>query len=112
MNISYEGIGYLALNMPEMDSVEGHVCAISQWGDVVCCESGQQFFGVVETVKNYMACVQVEGFVKLPYTGTEPTAGFIKLVADGNGGVMMSDNGRTHLVVQVDSDNQKLVMKL
>ncbi len=112
MSISYEGIGYLAVNMPELDSVEGHVCAINTEGAAVPCNSGDLFFGVVEAVRNYMACVQVEGFVKLPYSGSEPTAGLIKLAADGNGGVAVNSNGRMHLVVSVDPDNQTLVMKL
>ena len=68
---------------------------------VAPCNSGDAFIGTVINVKNEYACVQLDGFVTLTYTGTAPSVGYCKLVADGNGGVKVSESGREYLVTEV-----------
>jgi hypothetical protein len=56
--------------------------------------------------------VQVEGFVKVAYTGTELLPGLVKLVSNGYGGVNVSDEGRVYLVAAVDTEAKTAVIKL
>ena len=112
MNISYEGIGYLAVTMPTNGCGEGHVCALNYEGKVMSCPNGENFFGVVVTTDGYRAHVQMEGFAKVAYTGTAPMPGLVNLVANGYGGVTINSDGRMYLVVSVDTTEETLVLKL
>ncbi len=112
MNISYEGIGYLAVTMPTNGCDEGCVCSINFEGKVYSCSAGEMFFGVVVASNVYKANVQVEGFAKVTYTGSELVPGLVKLVANGNGGVKVSDDGRLYLVTAVDTEAKTAVIKL
>ena len=112
MKHSYEGIGHLAVTFPAFDSVPGHVCKLNLNGDATMCDSGDKFIGVTEAVQNYMAAVQVEGFATVRYSGTKPDMGYVSLVADGDGGVMIDSTGRAYLVVSVDSEEMTAVIKL
>ena len=112
MNISYEGIGYLAVTMPYGECPVGHVCTIIEEGMVMPCNSGDMFCGVVEAAEYYTTSVQLEGFVKLHYSGADPNWGWNKLAADGSGGVAVNSTGRMYLVVSVDTENKSIVMKL
>ena len=112
MNISYEGVGYLAVTMPTNGCGDGHVCNINFEGKVVSCLTGEMFFGVVVTTDGYRAHVQVEGFAKVTYTGSGMVPGLMKLESDGCGGVRVSDNGRVYLVAAVDTEEGTAVIKL
>lgn len=112
MNISYEGIGFLMVTFPDDGSVEGQVCKLTSEGQVDGCIANDRFCGVVHSVEKHMAAVQVEGFVKVRYTGTAPVLGYAKLTADGFGGVCTSTDGQDYLVVQVDTDKRTAMIKL
>ena len=73
---------------------------------VAPCNSGDAFIGTAINVKNEYACVQLDGYVTLAYTGTAPTVGYCALVADGKGGVKIADTGREYLVTDVDTVNK------
>ena len=112
MNISYEGVGYLAVTMPTNGCDDGHVCNINEEGKVYSCPAGAMFFGVVGATDGYRAHVQVEGFAKVAYTGSELVPGLVKLETDGFGGVRASDDGRLYLVAAVDTEAKTVVIKL
>ena len=112
MNISYEGVGYLAVTMPTNGCDEGHVCGINFEGKVASCPAGEMFFGVVVTTDGHRAHVQVEGFAKVTYTGSELVPGLMKLETDGYGGIRVSDDGRVYLVAAVDTEAKTAVIKL
>lgn len=111
MNISYEGIGYLAVTMPAADCAADAVCTVSADG-AAACDAGEKFCGVAVAVENGMAAVQVEGFVKLGYSGTAPSVGYVSLAADGSGKVAVDPAGNSYLVVAVDTAGQQVVFKL
>ena len=112
MKITYEGIGYLGVTMPMGNCVQGQVCTINSAGQAVVCADGGVFFGVVDHVENGMAAVQMEGFVKLSYSGTAPNHGYVGLVSDGNGGVKVDASADKRLVVAVDLVSKTVVFKL
>ena len=84
---------------------EGAVCKVSANGTVGACEEDDVFVGVVDQLRGGEAGVLMGGYVELPCSGTLPDPGYVILAADGDGGVYEADEGRTCLVVNVDSTN-------
>lgn len=112
MKISYEGIGYLAVTFPAGDCVTGDVCCLSTNGEAASCGNGESFCGVTEEVKEGMAAVQVEGFAKVYYSGTDFVPGYAKLTANGYGGVVANTSGKEYLVASVDTYEKTAIIKL
>ena len=79
---------------------------------VAPCSDGNSFCGVAMCVKDDACCVQVAGFVTVPYSSTEPTPGYAKLSADGTGGVKSDESGREYLVVSVDTAAKSVTILL
>ncbi len=76
---------------------------VSASATVANCADGNVFCGVACGGRDGCVAVQVSGYVKLPYSGTAPTVGYVKLVADDSGGVKTSSSGREYLVVELDT---------
>ena len=112
MNCSYEEIGHLSVTFPESGCTSGKVCKLNDSGMAVPCSDGDMFCGVVETVAGGYAGVQIHGFVEVAYTSTAPEIGYANLVADGNGGVKVSNTGDRYLVAAVDTVNSKVTMEM
>lgn len=112
MHISYEGIGHVSVTFPTDGCNLWEVCRFDSDGLIAPCEAGETFIGIVESDSNRTAGVQIHGFAKVEYTGTTPEPGYVKLCADGNGGVCMNENGREYLVVEVDEAANTVIMEL
>ena len=112
MNISYEEIGALRVTFPAGGCEAGKVCKIDTSGSAAACVSGDKFCGVVESVSGSTAGVQIHGFAKVSYTGTAPSCGFANLAANGAGGVAVNSNGRSYLVVKVDTSALTAIIEL
>ena len=112
MNVSYEGIGYLAVTFPAGSCVAGQVCKLNTQGHADKCSDGEAFCGFTEAVDGQRAAVQLQGFLEVGYTGTAPACGFAKLSSNGNGGVKADSAGREYLVAQVNTTTSKVIIKL
>ena len=86
----------------------GAVCKVSANGTVSACEEDDVFAGVVDQLRGGKAGVVMGGYVEVPCSGTLPDPGYVILAADGDGGVYEADEGRTCLVVNVDSTNDMI----
>ena len=84
---------------------EGEVCKVSANGTVSACEEDDVFAGVADEIRGDKVGVILGGYVEVPCSGTLPDPGYVILAADGDGGVYEADEGRTCLVVNVDSTN-------
>lgn len=102
--ISFEGIGEVMATFTAKSGLEsGMACKMTGSGEVGACAAGERFCGLADYVDDGLAAVQVGGFTPMAYSGTV-AAGWVKLVADGNGGVKTdAANGVEYLVVEVDS---------
>lgn len=102
--ISFEGIGEVMATFGAKSGLEsGMVCKMTGSGEVGACSAGERFCGLADYVDDGLAAVQVGGFTPMSYSGAV-TAGWAKLVTDGNGGVKVdATNGVEYLVVEVDS---------
>lgn len=104
--ISTEGIGaeYVTFYTDASADDAGKPCQISGNDTVSACAAGGKICGIIRSVKNGTACVQIAGFCRVSYTGdTAPEVGFCKLAADGAGNVCTNSDGREMLVVYVDA---------
>ena len=96
-NLTFAVSGDLTSNNPVKLS-ESEVVSMAGKNDVFC--------GVATTVRNGAASVQMGGYIELPFSGTAPAVGKNCLVADGNGGVSVSENGTDALIIKVDTANK------
>ncbi len=102
--VSFEGIGEVMATFTAKNGLEGgQVCKVTGRGEVGTCVAGDHFCGVAAAVDDGLAVVQVGGIMLAKYSGTV-SAGWVKLAADGSGGVKAdTTNGVEHLVVDVDT---------
>ena len=112
MNISYEGIDSMVVTFPIGTCQVGQVCKVGITGGADMCDSGDKFCGVMLSAKTGMAAVQVEGFVRVGYSGSKLAHGYVALAADGNGKVVANSNGREYLVAEVDTQTMTAIIKL
>lgn len=102
--VSFEDMGSVVVTFAAQEGMEnkGQVVKMTANGQVGPCGAGEQFCGVALSGKGEFAAVQVKGFVETAVTG-EVGLGWVKLSADGSGGVKADSNGRECLVVEYDS---------
>ena len=112
MNHSFERIGAWSATFATDDAVEGQVVNMSESGKVAACAQGDVFCGVADPVRNGYCGVQLGGIACVSYTGEAPAVGETVLTADGNGGVCTGEEGKTCLVVAVDTAAQTCMIKL
>ena len=112
MSISYEGIGERMVTLPVGTGQDGQVCKVGPYGAADLCANGEKFAGVVVKRDKGMSLVQLEGFVRVGYSGSKPNCGYVSLTSDGSGKVLVNSNGREYLVVQVDASTMTAIIKL
>ena len=104
MSYSFDGFNEGVLTFScESEIASGTPVKISGSETVCACSSGDKFCGVAVTYRNGSVGVALSGAVTLPYSGTAPSAGYVKLAADGDGGVATSNSGREYLALSVDT---------
>ena len=105
--ISFEGIGEVVATFAcGEDVAAGQVVKVTEDGTVGTCSANDKFCGVALSAEDGYAAVQLAGLVKVPVADSSVTLGWVKLAADGSGGVKKDDtNGREHLVVRVETDS-------
>ena len=107
MNVSYEGIGQWAATFACDGVSAGQVVKVSGSGTVAKCADND--------ARDGKACsVAMGGMVTVSYTGASaPAAGWNSLAADGSGGVkVVSDGGKSHLAVEVDTTAKTVTIVL
>ena len=112
MKTAFEEIGRLSVTFQADSGEAGQVCAMAENGKVAPCADGEVFIGVMEGLRKGCTAVQIQGFAEVDYTGTAPGLGYVKLAANGSGGVKVSTSGREHLVVCVDENAMKAIIEL
>lgn len=105
MYISLDEVGQVMATFASVSAQAGKVCKMNGGRLVGSCAAGDAFCGVVHHLEDDgAAAVILRGYVTLPYTGTKPAVGYVKLAADSTGGVAASTTGREYLVLDVDED--------
>lgn len=106
MNNYLDGFGVKEVSLLSGDiSKKGVPVKLVESFVVSTAENGDDFVGVCTYTDGNTASVLLKGYAKLPYSGTAPDCGYVKLTADGNGAVKSDENGRAFLVTDVDTDN-------
>ena len=114
MNISFTGIGevYATFACTEDIVKSGVPVMLSGSGAVSPCTNGGTLCGFAGPSRGGLCRVQVSGFAEVSYSGTAPEVGFSPLVGNGTGGVMVSEKGRSCMVVSVDRLHKTAVVML
>ena len=102
--VSFEDIGGVVATFAAQEGMSDacQVVKITGNGQVGPCAAGEAFCGMALAGTNQFAAVQVGGFAEVKATG-EISLGWVKLSADGNGGIKKDTAGREYLVVNYDS---------
>jgi len=94
------------------NKITGIPVKISADKTVDVCADRDQFFGKLTVIDtDGFGSVQRKGFCEFNYSGAV-SCGFIKIVADGNGGVKEHNSGQEYNVVSVDTVNNTLILDL
>ena len=118
MSISFNGIrdkATFTASSLTYGTDEGKVCKVTANQTVGLCADGNRFHGVIETIErdNAVCVVRKTGYSTLDYTGTDPSAGIVKFLADTTGGIKVdATNGFEYLVVDVDTTAKKVTLFL
>ena len=94
MNYSYKGIGEITASFGVKDDAK--LAADVPVGIVSACRAG-------------CAAVQLGGIAEVTCSGAAPAPGFVKLVADGNGG-LCAGTGREYLVLAAENGNAVIML--
>ena len=102
MSVSFNGFNENTATFKSDGEISGGTPVRMCGSDTVTAAvSGEAFCGIAVDCDGSYASVQLSGAVKSKFSGDVPTAGFVKLVSDGEG-VTVSENGREYLAVTVD----------
>lgn len=114
MEISFKGIGQVAATFEaDGDIRPGMAVALTGAGKVGKGKAGDLPCGVVLSVKNDMACVQIGGMAEVSWSGTAPSVGFGALACDGAGKLKtVSSGGITCMIASVNTADSTAVVKL
>ncbi len=102
MKVSFDGFGENVLTFETQGTITAPAPVMLTANGKVGAASGA-FCGICTAVRNGYAAVQVKGYVRVPYSGTAPTVGFVKLKASDGKAVVDASNGREYLVIDVDT---------
>ena len=89
--VTFEAASGVTVGLPVMISANGKVS-----------NATSAFCGVCKDLKNGYAAIQLDGYVRLPYTGSI-AVGYKQLVVDDGEIKVDTTYGREHLVIDVDS---------
>ena len=110
---SYEGIGEMVVSVGMTEEVNSGEVVRMMSSDMVCpCEDGELFCGVALKADKICGSMQLKGFVTVPYSGEGMDVGWMKLAANGMGGVRVDANGKPMLVIRKDEDAMTIVVCL
>lgn len=114
MEFSFEGIGQVAATFMADGEIEtGMAVALTADSTVGMGKAGDAVCGVILSTKNGMAAVQIDGMVKVGYSGTAPTVGQSTVAVDGAGKVKtVTSGGISCLIVSVNTADSTAVIKL
>jgi hypothetical protein len=110
--VSFDDIGQVLATFKDGGVTAGAVVKVTDSGTVGPCGAGERFCGVALTGRGGFVAVQVSGFAAVKTDGAV-TPGWVKLTADGSGGVKTagsSDAGADYLVAETDGNTAVLYL--
>lgn len=104
MNNYLDGFDRKEVTLKSLQDVsKGKTVIITKNFTTDVAKDGNIFAGVCTHAENQSATIQLRGYVHVPFTGTAPACGYVKLSANGTGGVKADTNGRYVLVTDIDT---------
>ena len=112
MKVSFEGIGELIATFYNNGAANGNPVKMSKAGEVSPCNNSERFIGIATAPGEEYTGVILGGCVTLTYTGTAPALGYVKLSANGSGGVKTDAGGTEYIVLGVDTADKTVCIIL
>ena len=113
MNYHYEQIGQVCATFASRgESAPGQVCSICNNDTVELCGVECDFCGIVAQSHGDYVSVIVKGFVTVPYTGSDPSVGYVSLSGDGTGNIRTCPDANSYLITKVDTVNKTVTILL
>lgn len=113
MAISYQSIGQECVSVNLSGTIpEGVPCTLVSASLVKKSAANDNFCGVLLTKRGSVGSVQVRGFVTVGFSGENMRVGYVNLAADGAGKVQVNENGRSYLVIDMDTTKQTITFLL
>lgn len=109
-NVTFNGMGELVATFQAGSVTAGGPVIMNGNNAVRSATSGGRPVGVALHKRGDYAAVQMQGFVRVKYTGS-PALGWNSLVGNGSGGLRPAtegETGRDCLVVDLDSSEQTM----
>lgn len=103
MSVSFEQIGQVVVTCQTNGAVEiGHMVKLTANDTVETCAAGDRFCGqAISAARGGMIAMQVKGFAEVDCADETVAAGWVKVAADGNGGIKAAQDGKEILVMNV-----------
>ena len=96
-NISHKGFNANVISIETNEELaQGTPVKMHTSGKCIAAESGDEFIGICVGQRGNIAAVQTEGYVELPYTGSDPNYGYTALTANGENGVISTSEEGMH----------------
>ena len=114
MNVSFNGFQEQIVTFETDAALEAGVpVKVAANGRVAKCGDGDIPAGVTAAPsREGLAAVQVNGYVRIGYSGTVPELNRTTVAADATGGIKTSEKGREVLVVEQDTAAKQVGMIL
>ena len=110
MSVSFGGLGEEFATFETYGTISaGMPVKMYGNGKVQACADGERFIGIaVDAAEDGCASVQMKGYAELPYSGTAPAVGIVKIAAAAGSKVKVNDAGGEYIAVTVDTVGGKV----
>ncbi len=102
MKVSFNGFGENTVTFEIQGTINNGAPVMVTSNGKVSAANGA-FCGVCINQRNGYAAVLLRGYAKVPYSGTAPTVGYAKLTSTSGKIAVDNSNGRSVLVIDVDT---------
>lgn len=110
MDIKFNGFDSQEITVKTSSAVlTKRAVAFQSTGDVYYANAGEEFSGIVTSVRNGIASIVMRGHAVASYRDTAPTVGICKLSVGPMGQLQVDEeNGKPYTVFSVDTSNKTL----
>lgn len=102
MNVCFNGFEENTVTFEAGAAIDKGAPVMITGNGAVSAASGK-FCGFCVGYRNGFAAVQLRGYVRASYSGTAPTAGYVKLSAASGKVAVDNSDGREYLITDVDT---------
>ncbi|MCD7872475.1 MAG: hypothetical protein LUG21_04110 [Clostridiales bacterium] len=109
MAVSFNGFNEKVITMNSAQCKAGYPAFIDKDGSAVCAAADSEIIGICVNANEKLAGIQISGYAESIFSAGTAKYGEVHLLADGNGGVKIADDGGCAVkVIKIDNDNKTI----